>query len=117
MIHQQGELDKEWNTVRLDPGAYLRPPSLSPSLNLIECKPNHCITFLHPAYPDYYNLLLNLSAFDTLDAGHRGLHSGTAFFSLCDCSWKFVEKRPDRVMMSIRLLQKNSIARSPIASR
>ena len=69
----------------------MKPKLQRLSFTLIKYNPNHCIAFLHPAYPDYYNLLLNLSAFDTLDAGHRGLHSGTAFLAcaiVAGNSWK-----------------------------
>lgn len=61
--------------------ALVRPFSLSPSRNLTKHNSNHRIFFLHPAYPDHNNELLNLSAFDRLDAGPRGLHAGTAFLA------------------------------------
>ena len=59
----------------------LSPFPASPSRNLTKHKSSHRIRFLHPGYSDDHNLLLNLSAFDTLGPPYGGIHYGTAFLA------------------------------------
>lgn len=56
----------------------MSPHSPSPSHKHSD---KHRVLFLHPAYPDYHNQLLDIFAFDAPDSANGGIHCGTAFLA------------------------------------